>query len=235
MLVDDMKWKSHIGRALRSATHQIWSDRISYSAAGEDRIVLAWLRIVYRADIRRLRYLDIGANHPIELSNTFLLYSLGASGVLVEPDPDLCRLLASKRPRDTVRNVGCAFDERRSAKLKRLTSNVFNTFSDEHAAHAVQSSENWRPDQRQSVVDTIDVRLVPANQILSDHFKDGIDFLSIDAEGVDIKILQSIDLQRFRPKLICIEASDDFSSIMGAAGYEQIARTPDNLIYRLPT
>ena len=197
--------------------------------------MLAWLRIVYRLDIRQLRYLDIGANHPAELSNTYLLYTLGASGVLVEPDPDLCNVLTRKRPRDTVLNVGCAFDERRSAKLKRLTSNVFNTFSDEQAAYAVQSSESWRLDQRQSVIDTIDVNLVPANQILSDHFNDGIDFLSIDTEGVDAKILKSIDLTRFRPKMICIEASDDFSSIMGSAGYEQVARTPDNLVYRLST
>jgi hypothetical protein len=68
----------------------LWLRRnMSYSAAGEDRIVLAWLEMGYRLDIRNVRYLDVGANDPSVLSNTFLLYQLGASGVLVEPDPDL--------------------------------------------------------------------------------------------------------------------------------------------------
>ena len=32
-----------------------------------------------------------------------------------------------------------------------------------------------------------------------------IDFLSIDAEGKDFEVIQSLDFQRYSPKFICIE------------------------------
>ena len=32
-----------------------------------------------------------------------------------------------------------------------------------------------------------------------------IDFLSIDAEGKDLEVLQSLDFERYSPKFICIE------------------------------
>jgi FkbM family methyltransferase len=203
----------------------------SYSAAGEDRLVMAWLRVVADMKLPNVRYCDIGANHPKYLSNTFALYRAGASGVLIEPDPFLCGKLRSARPRDAVLNVGAAFDERRSAKLQRLSHRAFNTFLPAQADFVVKSSESWHPADKQRVIDEIEVPLVPANDILTANFANGIDFLSIDTEGCNLQILQSIDLERFRPKIICIEASDDFSSIMRTSNYELIARTPDNVIY----
>src|ERR1700733_11054011 len=176
----------------------------SYSGAGEDRFVLAWLQVVYGLDIAKVRYCDIGANHLRTLNNTFALYVRGASGVLVEPDPNLVQLLKEDRPRDVVLNVGVAFDNQRSARLKRLSSNVFNTFLQSQADLVSNSSRNWQPDQRQNVVDEVDIELTPANDILSKHFADGIDFISIDAEGVDFPVLQSIDFKRFRPKMLCV-------------------------------
>ncbi|WP_298261007.1 FkbM family methyltransferase [Bradyrhizobium sp.] len=179
-----------------------------------------------------VRYCDIGANHPKYLSNTFALYRLGASGVLVEPDPLLCNKLRSARSRDSVLNVGVAFDERRTAKLQRLSDRAFNTFLPEQADRVVKLSESWLGSDRQRVVGEVEAALVPANEILEAHFQAGLDFLSIDTEGCNLAILESIDLNRFRPKIICIEASDDFSHIMNSNDYELLARTPDNAIFR---
>lgn len=234
-----MNIKSIIRRALRPVMDppaSLWLRRsMSYSGAGEDRIALAWLEVVYQLNIKKVRYLDVGANHPVNLSNTFLLYQLGASGVLVEPDPDLCKVLRNKRRRDAVLNVGAAFDDRRSARLTRLTARAFNTFSAETADRVVKSSEVWKPDQRQSIVDEIEVDLVPLNDILARHFSDGIDFISIDAEGVDMQILQSIDFNRYRPTIICVERSrpqNEFEELLSPFGYGFVAITPDNLIFR---
>ena len=78
----------------------------------------------------------------------------------------------------------------------------------------VESSKNWKPDQLQDIVDEIDVELVPINTILEEHFRNGeIHFVSIDAEGVDFFILKSIDFERFRPKMICIERSRPSSEL----------------------
>lgn len=56
----------------------------SYAGNGEDLIILGWLRN-YDCDLARIRYVDVGANHPTFLSNTYLLYEAGARGVLIEP------------------------------------------------------------------------------------------------------------------------------------------------------
>ena len=233
-----MTIKSVLRRALSPIADPVartWFRRsLSYSAAGEDRIVVAWLERVCGIDIRTARYLDIGANHPIQLSNTFLLYDLGASGVLVEPDPKPFNLLQARRPRDVAINCGAAFDDRRTATLTRMTSSVFNTFSSEHADLVVTSSLGWKTSPRESIVDKIEVELRPTNDILAEHFSDRIDFISIDVEGVDHHVLQSIDFRRFRPKLVCIEASSDAIELtMRTAGYDRIARTPDNLVFAL--
>jgi hypothetical protein len=211
---------------------------LSYSAAGEDRLVLSWLQVVYQLhDGTKIRYCDIGAAHPMRLNNTYALYRIGASGVLVEPDPEQAKVLQVERPRDIVLNVGAAFDERRSAKLKRFTARVFNTFSTEQADLVLESSKNWKPDQLQEVVDEVEVQLVPINEILEKHFRDGeLHFISIDAEGVDFFILKSIDLERFRPKMICIERShpiEELDKVLNPRGYRLVAQTPDNAIYAL--
>ena len=211
---------------------------LSYSAAGEDRLVLSWLQVAYQLyDGAKIRYCDIGAAHPTRLNNTYALYRVGASGVLIEPDPEQAKVLREARPRDTVLNVGAAFDDRRSAKLKRFTARVFNTFSIDQANLVVESSKNWKPDQLQEIVDEIEVQLVPINIILEEHFRDGeIHFVSIDAEGVDFFILKSIDFVRFRPKMICIERSrptSELDTVLSPWGYELISQTPDNAIYRL--
>jgi FkbM family methyltransferase len=160
------------------------------------------------------------------------MYQRGARGILVEPDPQLADLLRRDRPRDIVLNVGAAFDERRSATLMRFNSSVFNTFSEAQADLITNSSKNWRPDQLQDIQSELEIQLVHVNDILSQI--DALHFLSIDAEGVDLPILRAIDFNVFRPKMICIEASADFDPVLKPYGYEMTARTPDNVIYRVP-
>src|ERR1700722_14041617 len=65
---------------------------VSYSGWGEDVLAMSWLQCggIQPSSVRSL---DIGAAEPRRLSNTYLFYSRGARGVLVEPDPDQASLL----------------------------------------------------------------------------------------------------------------------------------------------
>lgn len=114
---------------------------------------------------------------------------------------------------------------------------MFNTFSTDQANHVLESSKNWKPDQLQKVVDEVEVQLVPINEILEEHFRNsGIYFISIYAEGVDFFILKSIDFNRFRPKVICIERShavEELNAVLNPHGHELAPQTPDNAIYKL--
>jgi len=210
-----------------------------YSGEGEDALILGWFRYS-GVDPAKIRYVDIGAAHPVRMSNTYILYRLGARGLLVEPDPTQARALRRARPNDIVVEAGIAFDERRSARLYRLTSGVFNTFSREKAERVVADSQNWLPHMRQSIVDVTEVPLIPVNDIIRQHLADPPNLVSIDTEGTEFAILESLDLGLLSsgddaPCMICFERGhEDYArlcQVLGPAGFEMASRTPSNWIF----
>lgn len=207
---------------------------VSFSAWGEDRVVASWLQF-NGISASQVSYLDIGASSPSILSNTFYFYLKGGRGVLVEPDPDLVAALRSNRPRDLVLEMGVTHDDRKQAQLIRLSSRVFNTISPDHADQTLEQSKKWPSDQRQNVVDVIDVRLSNINDIIDEHYGgEAPHFLSMDVEGLDFKILQSLDLTRYRPVVICTEinvALEDYLSLLSPFRYKLVCTTPDNYIF----
>jgi FkbM family methyltransferase len=218
-----------ICRSLASPDHA----RLSFSADGEDIVATSWIRAAGIGP-NEVRYLDIGAADPHRLSNTYLMALSGGSGVLIEPDPDQAKILRSARPKDLVLNVGIAFDDRRRARLWRLTSRVFNTFSREQAERIVEVSKA-DPSWRQQIVDSIEIELVPANVIIDEYFERGPHFISIDAEGVDFDILQSINFSTHQPVVICIErcaTPDQYQRLLGPHGYRPVCETPHNIIFQ---
>jgi FkbM family methyltransferase len=178
--------------------------------------------------------MDIGAADPARLSNTFLFYSRGASGVLIEPDPDQADQLRAKRPRDTVVTAAVAFNGCSSLTLTKMSNPLFNSLSRERCLQVVEQSKFWSPRERQQIVGTVAVQLIAANCLLESYFGEGSPhFLSIDAEGADFEILKSIDFHRFRPQVICIEAQapiDDHLQVLGSA-YRLIFQSPDNFMF----
>jgi len=84
-----------IKRAIRKLVFN--NPTLSYSQAGEDVVVMHLLNDI---GIKQIKYLDIGANKPTFGSNTYLFYSRGNTGVLVEADPSLIPRLKIYRKRD---------------------------------------------------------------------------------------------------------------------------------------
>jgi FkbM family methyltransferase len=174
------------------------ADNDSYSQSGEDLVVA--FTIAYLKLGPQVTYLDVGANDPVRLSNTFYFYKRGSRGVLVEPDGLMCRLLRERRPGDTVVEAGIGVDAAREADYYVMTFNSLNTFSREEAEHQVESTKG-----RISIERVIKMPLLHINDVMEQHFHGAPTFLSIDTEGMDLAILKSIDYGRFRPKIICAE------------------------------
>jgi hypothetical protein len=79
----------------------------SFSQYGEDLIMDTVRQIMQnRGLMREFCYLDIGANQPKFINNTYWLYRLGFNGVLVEPNKKLADELKCVRSNDVVLNVG---------------------------------------------------------------------------------------------------------------------------------
>lgn len=171
----------------------------SYSQAGEDRIVSFVLAYIHYNE--PFTYLDIGAYHPTVINNTYLFYTKGGTGVLVEPNVDICKVLRAVRPRDTVLEAGIGITAQREADYYRMTEPSWNTFSKEEAEHQERIT-----DKRIRIKEVVKMPLLDINDVMTKHF-DGKapTYVSIDAEGIHFEILKTIDFKRFRPKLICIE------------------------------
>lgn len=63
-----------------------------------------------------------------------------------------------------------------------------------------------------------------------------IDFMSIDAEGVDMEVLKSLDWDSYKPRLVCVEHSmpiDMLEYFMGSRGYDRYDQTAGNTFYVL--
>lgn len=170
--------------------------KTSYAQSGEDIIVdyvLSWMKI------EKPTYLDVGAHHPKWLSNTYLFYKRGCRGVCVEPDPDLYKKIKRSRNGDVCLNVGVGLQGNTKADLYVMSPRTLNTFSRDEVDRYSIYYDGCKVDK------IISVDLLSMNDILSKHFSEVPNFLSIDVEGLDDSITKSIDFERFRPQVICIE------------------------------
>lgn len=167
----------------------------SYSQCGEDVIVdflLRWL------GNERATYLDIGANHPTSLNNTYALYRRGHTGVLIEPDPQLFRQLVAKRPKDKALNIAIGVDGKKTAELYQMSSRTLNTLKPAQASEYEQYG-------REKVENVVQVEQRHINDVLASEFGRAPDFVSLDVEGLDLPILQAWDFTLHRPAVFCIE------------------------------
>lgn len=171
--------------------------KISYSQSGEDLIIDF---IFDSMQIKSRRYLDIGTNDPAQLNNTYLFYTRGHKGVCVEPDPDLVSVIEKLRPNDQVLGVGVGQKEGK-LPFYQMDPHTLSTFSKKEA----ETYQKYYPWSR--IVRTKKISVISINDILKKYFNDGLDFLSIDTEGLDSQIIKSLDFEKYQPIVICIETA----------------------------
>jgi len=177
----------------------------SFSQCGEDKI-LKHLFAGFGKD--RITYLDIGANHPVVHNNTYFFYRNGSSGVCVEPNPVLATLIRRTRRKDVCLNIGVTPADDSVADFYQMSSHSLSTFCREDAEDLEASG-----DHRIEDVLTIQVRNI--NSIIKENFDDSLDLVSIDVEGWNGPIVESLDFDYVRPFCLCIETITFSDSHLG--------------------
>jgi FkbM family methyltransferase len=172
-------------------------------------------------------YVDVGAYHPIDLSNTNVLYRHGWRGITIDPNPKLAPLFARHRPEG--RHVTCAVGpESGEAAYFAFPQANYNTMDEEQARRVGQPFEK------------LSVPVHPLAHILGGLVPDGqkIDLMSVDCEGMDVVVLESNDWDRFRPEFVMVEdetpaEESPTARLLGAQGYAPVAWLKMTKIYRL--
>ncbi len=203
----------------------------TYAQCNEDLLVEAMLRAQTRRagrEMSTIRYIEIGANHPIQTSSTYLLHKLyGASGVLVEPIPALAETLKRVRPDDTVVNCLVTASLAQTADLHIYERHELSSVSADHILRFSGRGAREKP------LETITCQNLHINEFLTKYVPGPVDYLSIDIEGLDIDVLIAMDLA-FQPTIIQCgheHKIDQLSLILSARGCSLLGITDVNVIF----
>jgi Methyltransferase FkbM domain len=171
--------------------------REDFSQHGEDRFLAE-----YFSSKELGYYVDIGASHPFRISNTYSLYRKGWNGIAVDPIPAFKLLYRVWRPRDKFLNLGIA-PQGGLLNYFELIPSVLSSFDANYV-------ESLRAKGRAEILTKYDVAVITPNELFEVNVGGSrVDFMSIDVEGLDLRILQALDFSRFRPGLICVEFNSD--------------------------
>lgn len=181
---------------------------ISYAQNGED--VVLWRAL---GGVSAGRYVEVGANHPRDDSATRAFYDRGWSGITIEPVPYFADLQRAERPRDHLVQAAITNTSRGQITLHVVAgtglSTIVDAVSDRHA---------------DAGIDHVDL-LVPTlrlDDVLAESGWAGEDihFMLIDVEGAERDVLQSVDLSRWRPWVLVVEATEPNSTVTTHSDWE---------------
>ena len=199
--------------------------KLSFSQEGEDAV----LQTIFAGKNNGF-FVDVGAHHPYQISNTFALYLKGWRGINIEPNPELFELF-KMRSEDINLNVGVS-ETVGKLPYYMMDRPACNTFSEHH----MKIHENMGF----ALKEIKEIEVLPLSEILDQHLgSNTIDYMNIDAECFEIQILKSNNWEKYLPKIITIEEldfNDDSENIdlfLKNKGYEYLFKTGRTCFYKL--
>ena len=130
-------------------------------------------------------FVDLGAFHPMRYNNTYLLYKKGWKGINIDLNETSIDMFNIVRKNDINK---CA--------LLNDIGGIEKTVYFEHNFSAVNSMTYRKG---------LEIKKTMKTEIFKNIVNTKFDFLNIDLEGNDFKVLKTIDFVIHRPSLICIE------------------------------
>lgn len=175
----------------------------SYSQYGEDLIICNYFQTHYKD--KPGSYLDIGCYHPKGISNTHLLHKSGWHGTVVDID-DYKLNLFKRRRGDNIETIKGAISS--NATKSKVTVYKFNKPFSPYDTLSKDIAEK-RSKTINLSYETEEINQIEINSILN---KKHFDLINIDVEGIDELIINSIDFNKYHPRMIVYESFDPFSS-----------------------
>ena len=171
--------------------HKFFIKKKSYAMNNEDTAVLNYFK-----DRKNGFYVDVGCYHPIHRNNTHLLHKQNWSGINIDTSQFSIDLFNYMRPKDL--NYNCAISDK-NENIKLFYQKELSQLSTTEKGQA-ESVFQGNIKEKEMQAFTLD-------EVLNrDRYKKSkVDFLDIDVEGADLKVLKGLSFDKFKPELICIE------------------------------
>ena len=141
----------------------------------------------------------MGAYHPIRKSNTMILYQNGWRGINIDANQFSIDLFNFARPHDANYNVAIS-DKNEKIDFYSSKDNDPQSTASKIFLKYDYINKNRKYDKKKIEAKTL-------NSVLqnSKYKHQEIDFLNIDVQGYDYKVLKSLDFKVYKPKYICVE------------------------------
>ncbi len=204
----------------------------SYAQEGEDMVLSRFFGLKKSGF-----YIDVGAHHPMRFSNTYKFYKEGWNGINIDAMPGSMTIFNELRPRDINIEVPIS-DTSEELIFYSFNEPALNTFSSEEAKKK-DGLRNYR------IVEEIPLVTKPLWEVLDKYLPDNqeIDFLTVDVEGLDLKVLRSNNWEKYRPEFVVVEdlvkqsleefmTNSELFDFMKENGYELMGKTFNTLFFK---
>lgn len=172
-------------------------------------------------------FIDVGASDGIIWSNTLgLEINNNWKGICIEPHPYTFKQLTSET-KGIIRTAECL----NVAISKEEETCDFQMFEGDWDSHMLSGLvKNYDPRQKErddfkrnsNQSKIIKVKCIPLQKIFNERNITHVDYLSIDTEGSELNILQSINFEKTSFRLISVESnyeSDNLDEFLLSKGY----------------
>jgi FkbM family methyltransferase len=170
----------------------------SYSQYEQDKILY---NIFFKNVVNGI-YVDIGAHNGEELSNTLFYEHLGWDGICVEPLEEPYKQLVTNRKcvciNGAISDMDVDFVEFCSIEgYPEMLSGIVTEYTEQHKKRIINECENYKGKRKLVKVKNYKFAdIVPYNNI---------NFIDIDTEGNELKIIKSIDYAKYNIQIISAE------------------------------
>lgn len=163
-------------------------------------------------------YVDIGANDGISLSNTKKLEEIGWEGICIEPNPKVFQELLKNRNclcyDIAISDTDDILDFLSIEGYSEMLSGILENYDTRHLNRIDNELINYGG--KKEIIKVCSRRF---SDIID---KKDIDYVSIDVEGSELKILKSIDFNKHNIKCFSVENaynSDELNMFLVNMGY----------------
>lgn len=154
--------------------------------------------------------IDVGAENPIDGSNTYFFEQKGWDTYCIDANPN--QYLRLQEHRKKAFSFACG-----NENLKEVEFTICSIFngSVQGAVSSLKVDERLLSDHMQynPVLTKVKVSVRTLNSFLEEQKVEKIDFLSIDTEGTELDVLKGFDINKYKPKLMVIENNYNYDEI----------------------
>jgi FkbM family methyltransferase len=175
-----------------------------HSQISQDRIID--FALVHK---KKGTFLDIGAHDGVTFSNTFFFeHKRHWTGICIEPNPDVFNQLITNR--NCICENCCIAKEETTMTYRKveghwhseMLSGILEFLSPEHIERI---NEDIR--QYNGSFQDIPIECKNINNIINKHHMFDFDYISIDTEGAELDIIESINFKLYHFKILSIETN----------------------------